>query len=355
MFGKSRVHIDPNCRVSYGSFYIRGLYDVFGKRRVGFSSRFFSGLKHEAPKPDYEHYMALVVVGPGNVRKRVVIDFHDSTKINEAAYEWCDAYAKTNYNKESHPPGQYPKVVVTAPNSGYRIWGFNETRRHLYTNLLRCKLEPLSGRHRFRKDYMYQHDRRPIEKYESCAQLQDASSHGSPYVFFISTLWRHQNCIDVTNPYRKRFMDICRSLPIDFEGGFFGDDPTHPQYEAFKDLIIHRKYGLDSYIEKMTLSAFAFNTPAVHGCHGWKLSEYLAMGKAILSTPIMNELPAPLEHGRHVHFAQTDAEMREGVEKLIHDPAYREHLQEGACDYYRLHASPEAAIRVILESDPFLK
>lgn len=153
----------------------------------------------------------------------------------------------------------------------------------------------------------------------------------------------------------KRFMGNCRSLPIDCEGDFFGDDPRHPQYETFKDRIIHRKYGLDCCMEKMTLSAFAFNTPAVHGCQGWKLSEYLAMWKAILSKPIMNELPTPLEHGRHVHFAQTDAEMREGVEKLIHGPAYREHLQEGARDEYRLHASPEAAIRVILESDPFLK
>ena len=108
-------------------------------------------------------------------------------------------------------------------------------------------------------------------------------------------------------------------------------------------------------MEKMTLSAFAFNTPTVHGCHGWKLSEYLAMWKAILSTPILNELPAPPEHGRHAHFAQTDAEMREGVEKLIHDPADRADLQEGARDDYRLHASPEAAIRVILESVHFLK
>jgi hypothetical protein len=56
-----------------------------------------------------------------------------------------------------------------------------------------------------------------------------------------------------------------------------------------------------------------------------------------------------------VHFAQTDEGMREGVAMLLHDPAYRAHLQEGARDYYRHHASPEAAIRVILESDPFLK
>lgn len=67
----------------------------------------------------------------------------------------------------------------------------------------------------------------------------------------------------------NRFMDICRSLPIAFEGGFFGDDPAHPHYEAFKHLVIHRKYGLDSYSDKMTRSAFAFNTPAVPGSH-WR-------------------------------------------------------------------------------------
>ena len=43
------------------------------------------------------------------------------------------------------------------------------------------------------------------------------------------------------------------------------------------------------------------NTPGVSGCLGWKLGEYLALGKAIISTPIQRQLLADLEHGTHIH------------------------------------------------------
>jgi glycosyltransferase involved in cell wall biosynthesis len=103
----------------------------------------------------------------------------------------------------------------------------------------------------------------------------------------------------------------------------------------------------------MKRSVIAFNTPAVHNCHGWKLSEYLAMGKAILSTPISHVLPKPLEHGRNVHIVRNEEEMREGVMQLLTDRSYRERLSEGAREYYRAYASPAASIRLILDSPAY--
>ena len=46
--------------------------------------------------------------------------------------------------------------------------------------------------------------------------------------------------------------------------------------------------------ERTARSAVVFNCPAVHGCLGWKLGEYLTLRKAIISTDLGRRLPAPL-------------------------------------------------------------
>ena len=87
--------------------------------------------------------------------------------------------------------------------------------------------------------------------------------------------------------------------------------------------------------EKTKSSAVVFNTPAVWLCHGFKLAEYLALGKAIISTFISRELPSPLVHGRHVHYIDgSPISFREAIELILSDQGYRINLERNAYDYY---------------------
>ena len=91
-----------------------------------------------------------------------------------------------------------------------------------------------------------------------------------------------------------------------------------------------------------------FNTPAVHNCHGWKLGEYLAMGKAIISTPLSNELPAQMEHGKNIYLISESEDFKSALLKLLSDSEYRNTLEEGAKAYYLKYASPEAVINLMI-------
>jgi hypothetical protein len=321
---------------------------------VHFSARRFRDVEGDDPKADYERYMCILLERSSGRPVRIAIDFHDGRRLSDHAYDWSDVYAKVNIDPATFPSASHPKMVATSPNSGYRIWGRRETDMYFWVNLLRCGFKPLPGKSRFRKDYRYQFKRLPLEAYESVQSNESPEEEGGPpYVYYVSTLWRQANCIEQTNPWRRLFMEVCKSSPCLFEGGFFVSDSGHPQDGDYSHLLVERKYPLMDYFERMKRSVIAFNTPAVHNCHGWKLSEYLAMGKAILSTPISNVLPKPLEHGRNVHIVSNEAEMREGVMKLLTDRSYRQRLSEGAREYYRAYATPAASIRLILESPAF--
>lgn len=335
---KTKVFIDPSIRVKYSSFYIQGLYDVFGKNNVSFSSKFFKQLERRSDPYSFDQYMAFVVVAKNKVKK-YIIDFADRTTVKEKAYHWCDRYGKINFSEQSTDKSYHKKIVPIPPGFGISIWSKFEIAYYSMSNLLKCKLKPLIPIKAYLLDYYLQYKRPAIKDYFN----NIPSKEHNPYVFMIGTLWTHQNCIDGTNLHRKTFVETCQSLGLDFEGGFFSST-NHPQYEEFKRLVFTERYSMKDYIDKTKKSSFVFNTPAVHDCHGWKLGEYLAMGKAIISTPLSNNLPKALVHGENIHFISNKKELEESVSLLASNHCYRKKLEIGSKQYYLDYGSPKKVI-----------
>ena len=176
--------------------------------------------------------------------------------------------------------------------------------------------------------------------------------------FHASTLWYNKFAATDTNMYRGEFLKACKKAGINIEGGLFyvnsdsvlQEMPDYPKYkEEYKDFIYESRLSMDDYIRKTKESVVVFNTPSVCECHGWKLAEYLCMGKAIISTPLTREMPAPLEHGKHVHFVNSPGEIYDAVIKINSDEHYRKQLEEGAREYYEKWIAPEIVIQRLLE------
>ncbi|MCW0481672.1 glycosyltransferase [Gaoshiqia sediminis] len=344
------IIIDPTVNIQYSSFYIKGLEIVFGKVNVRFSSKYFKSLKRQKERNSYEHYMAFVLVDKDCLTK-YVIDFRDKVEVKESAYDWCDKYAKINYHKRYTGSRFSSKMISIPPGFGIRIWGLWETIFYGISNFAKCNFSPVTSGKQFFADYFLLYLRRlPIEGYSKNDQLKEYESMESKenYVFFISTLWPHENCLKTTNVLRKHFIETCKNFQfIDFEGGFYANS-SHPQYEEFKQIVFTKPYSVKSYLDKTKASLFVFNTPSVHNCHGWKLGEFLAMGKAIISTPLSNELPEALVHGKNIHIISDFSKLEETVRLIVKNKKYRQHLEVGAKAYYLKYVKPESVIRYIL-------
>jgi glycosyltransferase involved in cell wall biosynthesis len=185
-------------------------------------------------------------------------------------------------------------------------------------------------------------NRLPIEHYEPFGDLVEN------YFFFISTLWTHKNCVEHTNPWRHLYMTIIRDelKEMIFEGGFFSTS-YNEETEKYSSFVLNDRIPISDYLKKTRMSAAVFNTPAVHMCHGWKLAEYMALGKAIISTPIINATPAELVHGVHLHIIESRDEMKEAILLINNNTEYRKKLEQGAYNYYKSYLSPEACINII--------
>ena len=105
---------------------------------------------------------------------------------------------------------------------------------------------------------------------------------------------------------------------------------------------------ISEWLTKTKQSILVFNTPAFWNCHGWKLGEYLALGKCILSTPLSNDLPYPLEHGKNIHFVENSQEaIKESVEYIISHADYQHKLEQGAREYWAKYGAPEMSLKLL--------
>ncbi|MDO9257097.1 MAG: hypothetical protein Q7U54_16375, partial [Bacteroidales bacterium] len=140
MLSSYKVFIDATSRIKYSSFYIKGLYHVFGKKNVSFSNKYFDDLKRKEQPYSYDHYMAFVIIKPDNITEKIIIDFCDPIIVQEKAYEWCDKYAKINFNELLTDKKFHAKMISIPPGFGIKIWGLWETIFYCGCNFLKCKL-----------------------------------------------------------------------------------------------------------------------------------------------------------------------------------------------------------------------
>lgn len=340
-----KIIIDPRLKYNYASWYLLGIYRLYGRQSVEFEVGPFRTLAYRDIH-DYNSGFAFVVKN-GAGEWKVFVDTEDVAKIFEDRYDWCDVYGMVNPTREQIQ--SHDKLVAVGPGCGVTLGSIPATMwrcLRLYRKGRRDTRIPFGN---YLKDYLYTNiRRRPIGRFEAGLEVRPG------YVFHASTLWYNQFAATDTNRFRGEFLKACQRAGMQIEGGLFyvggaavlAEMPDYPRYrEIYKGFIYDKRLSMDDYIRKTKESVLVFNTPSVCQCHGWKLAEYLCMGKAIISTPLTREMPGEgLIHGENVHFVNTPEEIYDAVVKINSDENYRKKLEQGAAAYYRQWLAPEVVV-----------
>jgi len=326
-----RIQINPRFDVLYYSFYLQGLRQVSPHAAYSYSCQDF-------PPLDLYTGFAFVLEDGDRPPLRVWIDAGDGTRLDGPGLAWCDTYAKVNVDSGGLAPAQRAKVLTLGPSYGVRIWSAAQTPLHALRTYYASHPRLDWARTHF-ANYWRQWRYRQAER----AYVPAPSS--PDYIFFTGSLWKDE---PHTNAARAAFIRACRDLPdIRFEGGFA--PRRNNDIPGFTELILAQPYALPHYLARLQRSAVAFNTPAVCACLGWKLGEFLALGKAIISTPLARDLPSPLIHGEHIHYVDgSAAAIQQAVRAITQDSAYRRHLEQNARRYYDAYLSPTSVIQQVL-------
>ena len=139
-----------------------------------------------------------------------------------------------------------------------------------------------------------------------------------------------------------------REFGDDFFGGFERTEYASKNYREFllPDDACSRK---ENYAKLLGAYPICVTTRGLHGSIGWKLGEYLAFSKAIVSERISHELPGEFAEGRNfLGFDNTD-ECVTATRQLFADAGLRSRMMLQNRFYYSNHVEPAAAIRASLD------
>jgi len=227
-----KVIIDPRSSFQYSSFYVMGLYDLIGRRRISYQIEPFRGLG------DIGNDMRFVVIHDG-IMTKYFIHANDSYHIIQNDYQWCDVYGCVNTNYAQYPKELYPKLISLCPSFAI-VPG---TRFFAWRNAV-CSFFETYDTIRNRKEWNEQQFdfvvNKPlnVKKYwtrfiKGIYRRQSYSAYSprrkqsnTNYVFFLSTLWHNneQNKNDEgVNLRRANFIRACKDLSSEgkcvFRGG----------------------------------------------------------------------------------------------------------------------------------------
>lgn len=343
------VTIDPRFQINYSSYYIQGLMDVVGKENIRFG--IIEGICVSSLN-DFRKGMA-VLFHDEDREKHLFIDTWDSDDIHPGYYRWSDVYAKINVRPEDV---LCEKLRVIGPSFGIQLW--NPIKTLILAAINYRKARKAKGFLPSLKDYLlnyaYTFVRRVyFQRYTRTCQ------EDREYVFTLNTLWYDDLTYATTNLYRGRFARICQRVFSQFEGGFYyipgsGVEAQFPKYkeymEMFGDLLVHRRLGMNEYLKKLCKSALVFNVPSVSGCHGWKMGEYLALGKVIVSMPLNNVMPEGWADGVTHLEVHNEEEMEQVICRLHKDFELCIRLKQGATRYFDQHLAPQKVVDSILQT-----
>ena len=320
----TKVVVSADSSPQYYSYYLSGFEQVLGPLELDFST---SDLPRLSGPRD-----GVALLLPGG--RKVFIAADDHAAVNLEALQWCDVYGQVNLDPASHRLPNGHKLIAIGPGFGIRWHGPTHATRYVL-DAWRAGGRRFAGpAARWRALMRHQHQRLPLAGYRP--GTSDSSS-----LFFLASFW-HQH--PHANTARIELWQAMHSLhDVRLEGGFVSA-PT----EMAAELRAKRSYSLGDYLEAMKNSVAALNTPAVHDCLGWKLGEYFALGKAIVSLPLTHPLPGGCESGDPLIVVSSASDAVEAVAQLAADADLRRDLEIRARRYFDQWLAPAAVARRLI-------
>jgi hypothetical protein len=348
-----KVHVELLCGSS--GEHLSELYTGFGMlRRAGRLDVTLRQLPDYDPGITGSPYLRAIV----NRDLRIVYDLADGDWISPPELDWCSFYLKRSYNSALHaalnkvrPLGLTYGVYGRGDWRTKRLrWTLRRVRRHNLRStgprVVRLN-RPLSWILRANGGC----GSSMVEFFEA-----EPSVSRNPHVLFVTRTWDADRATgDKAEEWRQlneTRAGCIRALRQEFGPAFTGGltpsasaNRDYPDCLAGPNVIAKRRY-----LDTMRTSEICVSTRGLRGSNPWRLAEYLAASRAIVSERPCYEVPGDLAPCRNYLAFDSVDDCVKVVHRLMSDPDLRMDMMRANQDYYRNYVRPDALIARSIET-----
>lgn len=345
------VKVYPDLYSPHHSQIYSGLSDLAkeGKIDLKFTSRFESEVKTSIPNST----LWLQVTDSENGKGRnVCFDLFDGCEISSIQrLRLCDVYFKRSFSEQSlskldsidrakvHPYGlNHECRSINERQILRRLIIFHLSRRTLFKNPGRFinHLATEIVRYFLLKLNIDVFNLKPISCYEF---LVKPGEPAEPTILFQTRLWSSHETPRISESRLNELNDMrvktVRILKNKFAGRFIGGlIPTDYARQYYPDLLAVEKTNRRDYLNLVKRCLICVTSTGLHDSIGFKLPEYLAASRCIVSEPINFQLPVSLKEGGNYLSYRTPEECVEACEKILSNSKFADQMRQDNYEYY---------------------
>lgn len=307
-------------------------------------------LRYRSTKSDREGLGDIVLATYIDRRRQLelhlVFDISDfSTTYNAELLSWCDVYFKRSYLQSTVPDMSTEFADKIRPLG--LPFGFRAQSDHgvIQRVMARIFLAALSDRKLPRSQDILPSLRELWGYYCNDVDVHDievpADVSLESAVLFQTRLWEN-----TSDPLQASLnaarIELAQALKTafgtQFRGGVIGSTLQCSGANLYPNLPSRRP----QFMRASSTALIGVSTIGLHGSTPWKIPEYMAQSKVILSEPLKSETPVPLKPGIHYLPFTSMQEALQLCREVLADAALAARLRTAAWTYYVDHVRPHA-------------
>ncbi len=285
-----------------------------------------------------------------NDSKVIYYDTSDASALQSEALAVADAYFKRSYVSRMVPPGYEARVHPLGFN--YELYVGRLNRFEVSRFLFRRHLLQRSPREFcIRIAELLSFSFLPtIAKMSSPPILRQ-----DPRVLFMARAWdpggegvelsagQKQEREQINEARASCVALLRKELGARFYGGFAR---TKYAMENYRGLLLENVLvsGKEKYLALLQQFPICIATTGLYGSIGWKMAEYVAFSKAIVSEKLQCEVPGNFDSGKNYGEFHTAEQCLQETMKLVENEQSRQQMMQNNWTYYKNYLEPDQLI-----------
>jgi hypothetical protein len=278
-------------------------------------------------------------------RKCLAFDLYDRADLfNPYLLERADIYYKRSYHQ--------PLVIAGAKEHHEKVHPFGlpfpchlaGSKRKLFRRLILPYIShfidtPGHSTGRMRDDYQILRQFLASPSLEHFVEFPTTPK--DPVIAFQTRLWEPTDTTDDADAVNNERVGVVRALKKEFGSRFHGGVvPTAYARANFPDALTPGECKRSVYIAQAKRSLIGVYTRGLHHSIAYKFPEYLAASQCIVSTPLRNQLAAPLDPDVHyLPFGSSDDCVAQCV-RVLENRELASNMRQANHTYFLNHVHP---------------
>lgn len=337
-----------NCEITvYGSMghtqqILTGFFMLKKQGLVNFTSKI---KKSDLDLEDKAYHVKVVIED----EITIYYDLTDGHEINMEELEKVDLYFKRSYLDSyirSLGNSKSKKILVLGMN--YLVFpnsiDISNIMRSLHFNSTKAKVSS------FLKALNLPSIITNSPKLKNMEALASSQERENRKILFLTRTWspymngvEDPELVEINETRANCIRALRKEFGNDFQGGFSDTEYTRKYYKdcIFENTKLTRKNAYLNYIKQFPI---CIATTGLHGSIGWKLGEYVAMSKAIVTEKLQYDVPGNFKSGKNYLEFNTVDECIEQTLALHQNDAKRFEMMNENTSYYYKYLKPDALV-----------